>query len=117
MKPLGCFKQFIIYLLSPFLILQTVIPTMFQSQDYNAISNGEPLSGEKACGINMDLPIKDIKEYCKNNKCTVNDYCSALLGTSLYKYFDSQKQKQEKENKKVIDIPRAVHIAIPFSLR
>lgn len=76
------------------------------------------MSGEKTCGLSTELPLADIKAFCKRNKCTVNDYCSALLGSSLYKYFGEEKERMIKENhKEPIDIPRAVHIAIPFSLR
>lgn len=58
----------------------------------------------------MDLDIKQIKALCKKKKCTINDYMTATIGTTLYEYFENHKNEGFKT-------PNHVDAMIPFSFR
>ena len=45
------------------------------------------MTGKKNGAFTRELDIKKIKSFSKDNNCTVNDTISALLSSSLYKYF------------------------------
>lgn len=47
--------------------------------------------------------------YCKLNKCTVNDYTTSLIGSSLHEYFEKHPH--------VGGIPKSVLFTMPFSMR
>lgn len=127
MRPLSFCKQIFVYLVSPLLILQTLPSVAMMKRDSNALKkDNEPLSGRKTLGYALDLNFSQVKIYCKENKVTINDYCSSLLSTSLYEYFANEEQKaiQERDEKvdfphykKVYKIPQTVNVAVPFSLR
>ena len=58
-------------------------------QDSNAIQKDLPMTGKKNGAFSRNLDINKIKNFSKNNDCTVNDVISALLSCSLYKYFEN----------------------------
>jgi len=51
------------------------------------MSCGKEMSGVKTGGFSYDINVDEIKKYCKEKKCTVNDHCSSVLSCALYKYF------------------------------
>ena len=117
MKPLGLFKQIFVFIISPLLILSVVLPTMIQKPDYSSINHGGQFSGVKTGGASNDIDVNLVKKYCKEKKCTINDYASSVLSCALYAYLVEQEEKEKKDGKKAIAVPRSVHIAVPFSFR
>lgn len=118
MKPVGFLKNLFIHLISPFLILQTIIETSAQKEDMNAINHGQALSGIKTGGFSYDLDLGEIKAYCKSANCTINDYTSSLLSVALHEYSSNEEKKMiATKADKVIPVPASVHIAVPFSMR
>jgi len=61
MRAIPCWKQFLVYLISPFLILSTVVPTLCQPMDYNAMTNGKVFSGKKVGGYSTDIDLVKLK--------------------------------------------------------
>ena len=59
------------------------------------------------------LPLEKMKEYCKKNNCTINDYTTALLSNTIYEYMSTQQVIDGKEFR----IPECINIGMPFSLR
>lgn len=52
------------------------------------------MTGRKNGAFTRELDINKIKSFSKENNCTVNDTISALLSSSLYRYF----QKHQNDN-------------------
>lgn len=118
MRPLSFCKQLFVWLVSPFLILQTLGSVMLMKRDSNALKkDNTPLSGKKTLGYILDLNLPAIKDYCKSKGCTVNDYCSSLLSVSLYKYFEREERRAIDAGDKAYKMPKSINCAVPFSLR
>lgn len=100
-----------IYLFSPLMILWINIVIILLPDEKNPLKV-EPISGKKGCGFIYDLNLPKIKEHCKKNKCTINDYCAALICQTFDEYF-----KKEAATKKDYQIPDRVRLALPFSFR
>ena len=86
-------------------------------KDLNAMKTPANLSGEKTMGTILDLDLPAMKDYCKANKCTINDYCSSILSVSLYEYFEQEELKANQKGLTAYSIPKYIHMAVPFSLR
>ena len=54
-----------------------------------------------------------MKNYCKLNNCTINDYTTALLSNTMYEYFE----KNDTIDGKTYAIPDSIDIGMPVSLR
>lgn len=118
MRPVDFIKNLLVHLISPFLVIQTIIETSLQPNDVNAINHGQILSGIKTGGFSYDLDLDEIKAYCKSFSCSLNDYTSSLLSVALHEYFvNEEKRMREAKADKIIAVPSSVHIAVPFSFR
>ena len=89
----------------------------FMKKDINSIKKGGHISGKKTFGCIMDLNLSKMKEYCKKQGCTVNDYCASLMSVSLREYLHNEEQAQIQNGDTVYPVPDSVRFAIPFSLR
>jgi len=91
MKPIGCFKQSMLYILSPFLIIRETVDILTTFRSHNAVKKNVPMTGRKNGAYSMEIKINDIKALAKLKSCTVNDYVMGLYSNTLYQYFDSKK--------------------------
>ena len=117
MKPVGFCKSFLIFMISPLLMLYTLIWMQLLGLERNSILKDEQISGKKTFGYVPDLDMARMKLYCKEHKCTINDYCASLFSWSLSQYLKSEERRETDERKKVYAVPPSVRLAIPFSLR
>lgn len=88
MKPLPCLKKMIVYICLPFLVLRSSLYMLFLFKDHNVIKKKISNSGEKNGAFIEALDIEKIKEKCKKNGCTVNDFMVSALSTTFYEYFE-----------------------------
>lgn len=63
------------------------------------------------------MHLTEMKIYCKKQKCTVNDYCAALLSNCLHDFLSMEADRQRKLKQKVYEVPPTVRFTIPFSMR
>ena len=47
------------------------------------------MTGKKNGAFTCDLDVVKIKQFCRLNDCTVNDYTTALISNTLYEYFEN----------------------------
>lgn len=59
------------------------------------------------------MPLVEMKAFCKQNKCTINDFCYALLSTTLYEYMTLN----SLVGGKVYEVPSTIGTGMPFSFR
>ena len=71
----------------PFLVPLKSLQMLCYRQNSNPIQKNHPMTGKKNGAFTRELDINKIKCFSKDNNCTVNDTISALLSSSLYKYF------------------------------
>ena len=46
------------------------------------------MTGKKNGAFTREIDINKIKQYSKENNCTINDTFTSILSCSLYNYFD-----------------------------
>lgn len=109
LKPLPCFKQFILDLFSPLILIYYLIKVGGLDSKPNSIKNGVTASGIKRGGYRYDFNITDMKQYCKANKVSINDHTAALLSQTMHDYY-----KEKGEDGKV---PSSINIGVPYSMR
>lgn len=120
LKPMGCLKTTLVYTLLPFLVLKSGIQMALQFQDNNCIKKKVPMSGRKNGAYTEEIDLAKVKAVAKANGATVNDFMTALLSVTLYKYFeDHRHDKFEgiKTGPNGFEIPKRINIGMPFSLR
>lgn len=118
MPKIGFFRQLFILLVSPILVLQATIPTLLWKVDTNVMNCvRKGFSGTKTGGWSYNLNLKGMKAYCKQNACTINDYTTSVLSTSLHEYFAKEEKRQIASGEEVAPVPSQIHVGIPFSLR
>ena len=71
------------------------------------------MTGIRKASFSNELDLTKMKDFCKRNGCTINDYTSSLVANSLYEYFDNH--KSDRGGPWVI--PDSVSMNMPFSLR
>ena len=101
------------WLLLPFLTIKSGLEYLLTFKNFNAINRNEPITGIKHGAFTTDLDIQAVKDLCKEKECTVNDYTTALLSTTLFEYFDRHKDTEGR----TFRIPNYVSLGVPFSLR
>lgn len=117
MRPLSFLKQHFLYLISPYLVLKTLLISAIQSRDRNPLRKDCEPSGKKVLAVIPDMNLAAIKKYKAKLGCTINDYCVGLLSVSLHEYFTNEKNKPGRENLKIYDMPDHVTLGVPFSMR
>ena len=118
LKPISWFKSLILFILSPFLVLYVMIKVQLAPRDENILKNNEKKTGRKTGAFSQDLDLPLMKKYCKSNGITINDYTTSLLSTSLYEFFEKEKERQKSINSsKVYEIPDTINVGLPFSMR
>lgn len=117
MKAIPFLKRFFIGLISPLLVIWTLLSIQLLPSENNALNRDEPITGKKTFGYLPDLDLARMKAYCKNNGCTINDYCAAMFSWSLQDYFTRVAERQRQEKSKVYEVPKTVRMALPFSFR
>jgi hypothetical protein len=109
LKQLSFAKRVIVFLLSPYLIIKANNDLAKKRDNINSIKKDVPLSGKKRGAFSEDFDLTQIKSFCKREQCSTNDYFGALLGASLYEYFDLHKDEHK--------VPSVIDTLIPFSFR
>jgi NRPS condensation-like uncharacterized protein len=117
MKPIPFYKRFLIFLISPILCIYTFMVFQMMSVERNALLKDEPISGKKTYGYVRDLDVAKMKAYCKNNRCTINDYCAAIFSWTLAAYLKLEETRAIEQKKLAYKVPKTVRLAIPFSFR
>jgi len=89
-RQLSCWKKIMLDLISPFIVIwYMAIKLGCLKVDKNEIKKaGIPASGIKSGAYRYDFNVQSMKKYCKANKCSINDYTTALLSCTLYEYFE-----------------------------
>ena len=102
------------YLLSPFFTTAEAIRTLTSRHDKNPFKNGNTLSGKKkgVCKFDLDCTLPQMKQFCKQNDVTFNDFVFAVMSNSIYEYF--QKYKSEGPPNQQLD---SVQCGFAMSLR
>lgn len=91
MKPLGLCKQLMIYLLYPFLILRSCVVMFSSPADFNCMKRGVPMTGRKHGAFTEDLDLVQIKQFCKQNSCTIHEYTTCVLSNTFYEYMENHR--------------------------
>lgn len=110
-KPLSLCKKLMIFLLSPYLVIRGNLDVARKHNNINLIKKDKPLTGNKKGAFSQDFDLASIKQFCKKNSCSIHDYMGAVLGTSLYEYFDNHKDQTDGQ------IPNNIDTLVPFSFR
>ena len=64
----------------------------------NPIKNNNQLTGKRTAGFSQNLNLDEMKTFCKKNSCSINDYTAALIGVSLFEYFQGSNKQVEENN-------------------
>lgn len=79
------------------------------------------MTGRKNGAFTEDIDLAKIKALAKANGATVNDFMTAVLSNTMYKYFEQHRSEEfEGVNKKGplgYSIPSQINIGMPYSLR
>ena len=79
------------------------------------------MSGRKNGAYTEDIDLPKVKALAKANGATVNDFMTAVLSNTLYKYYDQHKNEKFEGVKKAgpdgYEIPKRINIGMPYSLR
>jgi NRPS condensation-like uncharacterized protein len=87
----------------------TVIKSLSFKKETNPFTADKDLSGVKKLSSTKEYSLAEIKKIVKNkNKVTINDYFTAVLSTSISKYY---------EDLGVKDIPSELNLSIPINIR
>ena len=113
LKPLPWYMNIVIFLLNPFLVSRTNCEVLGLKKNYNSVKKNVALSGDKSGSFTEDLNLAEIKAFCKAKKCSINDYCGALLGNTLYEYFENHKEEHGLK----FEIPDYIDTLMPYSFR
>ena len=65
LRPLPCYKQFVMDMLSPFIFLKFMVGVAFMGTDKNFIKNDLEPTGIKTGGYRYDFNITEMKKYCR----------------------------------------------------
>jgi hypothetical protein len=120
LKPMGFLKTTIMYMLLPFLLLKSGLKILMQFKDSNCIKKPLEMTGRKHGAYTEDIDLLAVKALAKANGATINDFMTALLSNTLYKYFvDHKDDKFEgvKTGPNGFEIPKRINIGMPYSLR
>jgi NRPS condensation-like uncharacterized protein len=117
MRPISPIKMYFLYFISPLLILWVLAANLTLGKDSNAIKKDGVCSGKKILWPQTDMKLPKMKIFCKESKCTINDYCTALLSISLHEYFKNEEIRAEQAGEKVYKMPKELKMSVPFSLR
>jgi len=113
LKPLPWFMKLAIFILNPLLVSRTNCEVLGLRRNHNSIKKNIPLSGKKVASFTEDLDLAEIKVFCKSKKCSINDYCGALLSNTFYEYFE----KHQDEDGIKYKIPNEIDTLMPYSFR
>jgi hypothetical protein len=73
------------------------------------------MTGKKNGAFTRDIDIVKLKQFSKENNCTINDTFTTILSSSLYNYFE--KNQHVNPNARDGKIPKFINVGLPFSLR
>ena len=113
LKPLPWYMKLAIFILNPFLVSRTNCEVLGLKKNHNSIKKNIGISGNKVGSFTEELNLAEIKAFCKSKKCSINDYCGALLGNTLYEYFDKHREEQNMK----FEIPDSIDTLMPYSFR
>jgi hypothetical protein len=88
LPPLGICKRILLWVLSPFLILQATYDILSAQKHYCAVKKDVPMTNKKNGAYTQDLNLAEMKAMCKLKNCTLNDYIMSVYSNSLYEFFD-----------------------------
>lgn len=73
-----------LYVLSPFLIIQATYDILVKKASYNAVRKNIPMTNKKNGAYSMDINISEIKAMSKLKNCSLNDYVISCYSNTLY---------------------------------
>ena len=56
--------------------------------NHHVMKKNLPITGIRKAAFSENFDLIKIKAYTKTQSCSVNDYIGALIGNSLYEYFE-----------------------------
>lgn len=62
------------------------------------LQNKTEMTGRKRIAFTQDIDLAQIKKYCKQNGCSINDYATSLIGTSIYELSETHKTYPTPDN-------------------
>ena len=71
------------------------------------------MTGRKNGAFTMDFDLPQIKEFCKENECTIHDYTTSVLSNTFYEYFE----KHSEIDGKTWKTPDYITCCMPVSIR
>lgn len=99
LKPLPLSKKILIWIFMPYLFLKNGLSIVFTCRNFNSIKRNEKMTGKKNGAFTTDLDLAEMKAYCKQQNCTINDYTTAVISNTLYDYFERHRSVNGKEFK------------------
>lgn len=107
------YYNLIIYGLFPVLVAYGAC-AVCSPEDSNELTyhNGRPMSGIRVAGHAGPYPLGAIREKCKREGITINDFVATVVVRSLRKYLEAYGKNPEALNDESI-----IHLDIPFTYR
>ena len=94
----------------PILSIRSGIKILMVPFPKSILQNNKPLTGKKRVAFCKDVDLAGMKRFCAANKCTINDYATSLILTSIHEY-------TTKYNIAPFEIPETLFYTFPFSPR
>lgn len=101
-KTLPFYKAAFIYLLASVMAMFYLLVSLVQPKNKNPLKS-EKLTGIKKIDWSRKIDVKKVLNYCKANKCTLNDYLTSAVLKALNRYTNNKMNK--------------VTVLIPISMR
>lgn len=113
LKPLSFLKKMMIKILLPYYFIKSNLFFALSPPDLNCIKKQLPVANKRNGAYSSDIDLKKVKAFCKANKCTVNDYTTAVLTNSIYEFCD----KHRNIDGITYEMPKTLALSCPLSLR
>jgi len=116
-KPISMVMWAFVALISPLLSIWYNGMFALFSKETHQLKKQEEIHGQKTTAYYSGFNLKEMKSFCKERKCTLNDYMGTLVSCTLSDYMDQEERRQEIEKEKVYKKPETCRFIIPFSFR
>ena len=91
-KALPLYKSVLIYLLATIMAVFYLVASLIQPKNKNPLK-AEKLTGVKQVDWGKKIDVKKVLNYCKANKCTMNDYLTSAIIKALNTYTKGKMNK------------------------
>lgn len=91
-KALPLYKSVLIYFVASFMAIFYLVASLIQPKNKNPLKT-EKLTGVKQVDWSKKIDVKKVLNYCKANKCTLNDYLTSAIIKALNTYTKGKMNK------------------------